>query len=459
MKKTLLSILLPVLIVLSIRAQHTVIFQVDLGLAVPSDTVSIAGDFQLAAGFPEDWMPGTTTLADANGDSIYELTAILPADTFQYKFVNGTTWGDAEGVPSACAISGNRQVIVTGDMTIPLICFGMCDPCPTNIDSANVTFRVDMTNETVGDTVSIAGDFQMAAGFSGDWSPGSTVLDDLNSDNIYELTVRLPEGTYQFKFINGVDWGFDEPVPSGCAVSNNRELVVAGTDDIVLDVVCFGTCVENCPVLLPPVEVTFHIDMIDEIVNVDGIFVSGSFQTPAWIKDTLLMSDPESDGVYTFTASIVPGEYQFKFFNGDGGDPEGETADFVTLGCGVDNGIGGANRLLNITGLTTDTVLYEYIYNACEERMVGINDMENDELFFTISPNPFRDFMTIHFSTLKNDVRSIRIFDVIGKEVFRKEDVFEKSMRISVEPFSSGVYFVQVFDDRGANFTKKIIAE
>jgi hypothetical protein len=91
--------------------------------------------------------------------------------------------------------------------------------------------------------------------------------------------------------------------------------------------------------------------------------------------------------------------------------------------------------------------------------MVGINDMENDELFFTISPNPFRDFMTIHFSTLKNDVRSIRIFDVIGKEVFRKEDVFEKSMRISVEPFSSGVYFVQVFDDRGANFTKKIIAE
>ena len=42
-------------------AQYAVTFQVDMGnVATIADTVSVAGDFQVAAGYPADWAPGTT---------------------------------------------------------------------------------------------------------------------------------------------------------------------------------------------------------------------------------------------------------------------------------------------------------------------------------------------------------------------------------------------------------------
>ena len=103
-------------------------------------------------------------------------------DTFQYKFINGGVVGSWEPVPSACAVNQNREVIISGNTTIPVVCFSKCDPCLNNVDTVKVTLRVDMTNETTGDTVSVAGDFQLAAGFSGDWTPGTTVLTDANMD-------------------------------------------------------------------------------------------------------------------------------------------------------------------------------------------------------------------------------------------------------------------------------------
>mgnify|MGYP006256190219 CR=1 FL=1 len=384
------------------------------------DTVSVAGSLQAAAGYPSDWTPGTTLLTDADNDSVYEVTLTLPADVYQYKFVNGTAWGLDESVPSACGVSNNRELAAMSDTILPIVCFGMCVECPTNIDTADVTFRVNMKNEFITamvDSVSMAGDLQQPAGYPGNWSPGTTLLTDMDGDSIYEITLSLPEGTYQYKYLNGVAWGFDEAVPSACAVSNNRELVVSGTDPIVLDVVCFGTCDENCPVILPPVDVTFQVDMIDEIVNVAGIYVAGSFQNPAWIKDTLLMTDPDADGIYTWTESIRPGEYQYKYFNGDGGDPDGESSNFVTLGCGVDNGIGGTNRLLDITGLEMDTILPPYIYNACEVRITdAIDEIDLDAAYFIARPNPFNNMTTIAFNNRKGESFSFVLTNIAGQQ-------------------------------------------
>ena len=141
------TILVTSIILLSsaIYAQfYTVTFRVDMNeQAVISDSISIAGDFQLAAGYSANWTPGITLMTDANNDSIYECSVILPAGTYQYKFINGIYWGQDEGVPSACAVSGNRQVVVNQNIILPIVCFASCYPCnPTSIQETEVPANV-----------------------------------------------------------------------------------------------------------------------------------------------------------------------------------------------------------------------------------------------------------------------------------------------------------------------------
>src|SRR3990170_7392101 len=78
-----------------------------------------------------------------------------------------------------------------------------------------VTFRVDMAAETISPAgVHIAGSFQSVAGLGNNWDPSSTLVLDPDGDMIYEITVQLPAGTYEYKFINGNAWGMDENPPS-----------------------------------------------------------------------------------------------------------------------------------------------------------------------------------------------------------------------------------------------------
>ena len=75
----------------------------------------------------------------------------------------------------------------------------------------NVIFRIDMSAETVSaNGVHIAGSFQLVAGLGNNWDPSSTLVQDANGDKIYEITIALPSGTYEYKFINGNAWGMDE---------------------------------------------------------------------------------------------------------------------------------------------------------------------------------------------------------------------------------------------------------
>ena len=215
--KKFFTFLLVLLTISTVKAQsYNVTFQVDMkNEATIADTISVAGNFQAAAGFASDWTPGITILTDPDMDSVYTGTFSMPAGSYEFKYLNGTTWGTDEGVPGGCAVNGNRGETVSANTTIPVVCFGQCGPCPVSVDTVTVTFQVDMANEVVGDTVSVAGDFQSEVG-DNDWTPGQTVLTDPDMDGVYTLTVDLPEGTYGFKYINGTAWGQDESVPSAC---------------------------------------------------------------------------------------------------------------------------------------------------------------------------------------------------------------------------------------------------
>lgn len=240
--KRLLPLIFVVISSVAYCQNYNVTFRVDMSeVGTISDTISVAGDFQAEAGYPSDWTPGKTLMTDPNMDHVYEKTVSIPAGTYLFKYINGTMWGQDEGVPAACAVgSGLRQVVVSADTTLMAVCFSSCSSCaPTS--NLHLTFRVDMSEvATISDTVSVAGDFQMAAGFPADWDPGATVMTDADMDSIYEITVLLPAGTYQFKYLNGAFWGYDEGVPAACAVSGVRQVVLS--TDSTLTAVCFASC-------------------------------------------------------------------------------------------------------------------------------------------------------------------------------------------------------------------------
>lgn len=106
----------------------------------------------------------------------------------------------------------------------------------------SVTFQVDMSRENVSaDGVHIAGSFQ-------GWNPSATPMVS-QGNGIYTYTAMLDRNaTYEYKFINGNQWGpgFDESVPAACAQNGNR-FVVVDTTTITTPVVCFSRC-EACGV-------------------------------------------------------------------------------------------------------------------------------------------------------------------------------------------------------------------
>ncbi len=321
------------LIVSPLWAQYNVTFQVDMQQVTVGGQVSVAGNFQVAAGFPTDWDPASTAMTDPNTDDVYTVTVNIPAGTYEYKFLNGNTWGNEETVPVSCAVNNNRSITISSDTVITAFCFGSCMACPSPPDTLNVTFAVDMRDEiingTVG-TVSVAGSFQskVIGQFWSDWDPAATTLTDPDGDSVYTATLRFPEGYYEYKFINGITWGDAETVPASCEMNTNRYMTLDSSNyaNIYLPEVCFASCAP-CVVVTPPdtLNVTFAVDMRDEIINgtVDSVSITGSFQSEVagqtwtdWTPGVTLMTDPDGDSVYTVTLRIIEGFYEYKFING-----------------------------------------------------------------------------------------------------------------------------------------------
>lgn len=322
--------------------------QVDMGMqTVSTGGIHVAGTFN-------NWST-TATIMNNTGGTVYSATvAVIESSVHDYKFINGDTWAGEEIVPEACGVpngSGgfNRQVTLgTTNQTLPVVCFSQCGPCPPQV---NVTFRVDMSMETVSpDGVHIAGSFQ-------GWNPAaSPMLQTLN--NVWEITFSLYQGqVYQYKFINGNTFAGEEIVPEACGVPNGSggfdRLITVGSSQTILPAVCFSSCGE-CPL---PQDAVFRVDMSQQTVSPGGVHIAGSFQ--GWDPAASPMT-AVGNGVYEFVAQIMAGEeVQYKFINGNTWADE-ET---VPEACGTPNGTGGFNRFFTMPA--ADTTLGIVCYSEC----------------------------------------------------------------------------------------------
>jgi hypothetical protein len=112
--------------------------------SVSSSGVHVAGDFQ-------NWNTQKNILYSFV-PSMYELIVYVQNGTYEYKFFNGNSTGDAELVPSGCNINGNRSLIITKDTVLSDVCFSSCSPCNiTSVHKERESFFNVYPNPSRGD--------------------------------------------------------------------------------------------------------------------------------------------------------------------------------------------------------------------------------------------------------------------------------------------------------------------
>ena len=306
-----------------------VTFHVDMSLETVENGVWLAGGTAGNPGYEMMLMP--------DSDHLYAVTVMAPENTsFTYKFSNGpinADWsGPYEVVPAECGVGEylDREVMVGNeDMEVPPVVFGTCNsvnPPPTEV---NVTFHVDMHNETVENGVWLAG------GTAG--NPGYEMTMVAGSDGLYGVTVMAPANTpYTYKFVNGpIDAGWQggwESVPAECGVGEflDREVMV-GNEDMMIPPVVFGACNSVNP---PPTEVnvTFHVDMSLETVE-NGVWLAGGMAGNPGYEMMMVTGSDHLYGVTVMVPANAP--FTYKFSNGPINADWSGPYEVVPAECGV----------------------------------------------------------------------------------------------------------------------------
>ena len=415
----------------------TVLFQVDMSNeTVSPQGVHVAGNFQ-------GWNPNGTVMTDLGG-GIYELTYQVETNqTLEFKFINGSEWAQSEIVPAECGIDDNNgafsRTLEIGEENAVFgpVCFSECGQC---IDPIQVMllFQVDMSNEAVSeDGVRVVGTFN-------NWDLTANVLSDAGN-GIYQSLVFVESGQeISFKYVNGADWAFAENVPTECATDdgsgNMNRTVLIETETVTLDAVCFSSCAA-C-VIVPMVDLTFQVNMSNEIENPLGIFVAGSFND---FSATASQMISQGSGLYTYTTSVPENtSVTYKFLNGN----DWTYTELVPFECGVSDGFGGYNR--NIVTDDVDIELPYVCFSSCSDCQAGVNDLNSAGI--SVYPNPNMGIFSIN--GIQGE-QTLFVYNGTGQLLKSIQTNGKQTINLDLSDLESGVY--RVSNGNSTSFTILII--
>lgn len=214
------------------------------------------------------------------------------------------------------------------------------------------------------------------------------------------------------------------------------------------------------------VSVILAVDMTNETVNTDGVTIAGNFQAAYagttcgdWSPGCTVLTDDDADGVYTVKIKLPAAAYQFKFLNGVAwGDDEGSG---LTDACGVDNGVGGFNREMDLSAapVDADTVIGPYVYNSCDVSTIQVTSIDrgfDNQLSMTVAPNPAFGTAVLSFVNDRGQDFNMTVTTMTGA-VVRSEVVTGTSVEITRNDLPAGLYFVTLTNAEGQRATRKMI--
>ena len=87
-------------------------------------------------------------------------------------------------------------------------------------------------------------------------------------------------------------------------------------------------------------------------------------------------------------------------------------------------------------------------------RLINSNDQNFMAEYY---PNPFFDQVTFRFTNMSDEIITIDIFDVAGKQVFSKrKNVVEDKLILQLGSLSGGAYLVRLYNEKKTFYTKLI---
>jgi hypothetical protein len=191
--------------------------------------------------------------------------------------------------------------------------------------------------------VNVAGEFNNWLGTAdGRLDPNLDAMRDPDDDGIWEITLPLPPGRYQYKYlVDQVDWqedpGNPEVVDDGFG-GKNSILVVPSDVDYEYDEAYVSYSLGTSARLKVEREHTFELEGHEDA---GAVYVTGSFSD--WDPQAVPMVQG-NDGVWRATTKLPAGKHLYKFVV-DGNwitDPDAERT--------VDDGYGGENAVIEIEG-------------------------------------------------------------------------------------------------------------
>ncbi|MFN3530725.1 MAG: T9SS type A sorting domain-containing protein [Bacteroidia bacterium] len=359
---------------------NAVTFRVDMQNETVSPLgVHIAGSFQ-------GWNPGATPMVqDASNPNIWTYTdTFLVGNQIEYKFINGNSWGNDELVFGSCAAgpgNTNRALTIPSTNTVlPAVCFASCSPCASPVD---VTFRVDMRNQTVrAQGVHVAGSFQ-------GWNPsGSPMVQSASDSNIWTYTASIiPGNQIAYKFINGNDWGLFDTITNTyidwseqlqflpCVIGGDRELTVPSSA-LVLPAVLFGECNEFQSVVTPSLPVV----PIATLRSIDSLGVADSLGARVAVHGTVVSHNIRLSGMQYV---INDGTGGITIYRGTGNFGLGQLqlGDSLWAEGTVDQFRGLTQLIVDTvvvlgTGTVPMPVLVSVLSESTESELVRLNDLQ-----------------------------------------------------------------------------------
>ena len=285
----------------------------------------------------DPWDPSGVMMQDDDLDGVFSATVELDSNTvYLYKYLNGNQY--------ELAGESDRLFATTlNDTVLNIECFNRIGVSCDDIDNSLVEtiFSVDMQQITELDSiVGLLGvnDLFTNFGYMNDslltpiapYDPSALSLIDSNGDGVYSVSIFLEPGVqYQYKFINGNDWGGVE--------QTDRSIIIPPVSGMYVNEVCFNLS-EDCPDFTTSVnQLTFKTNVSNAIIDNgfslgDTLVVRWGYgETQPFEKEDTLQLMPfsynykvdvdsvlisEEDGLYYQYYKILNGQnYREIFFN------------------------------------------------------------------------------------------------------------------------------------------------
>jgi hypothetical protein len=302
------------------------------------------------------------------------------------------------------------------------------------IFSDKVTFQVNMKTQMkikrfdkAKDTVVVRGDFQ-------GWGGNAYKLTDPDGDSIYVGTFSVAGApkkiTYKYVKLSpnvaGDQW----------ETSSDRIDSIPSTP-MTLPTVWFSN---DSTTVYSDNFVTFQVNMKKQMKFAnfdkakDSVVVRGDFN--GWGGNAQLLSDSNTDSIYTLTFNITSVKkiiYKFVIHKASGDTWESSSDR-------VDSTLNGAPRTEKVVWFNNDSTL------------TGVR-LDDNAIVTTYEllqnyPNPFNPSTTINYAIPFDNLVTMKIYDILGQEVFTLVNEKQKAGRYQVSfdasRLSSGAYFYRI---------------